>query len=79
MNIKQKALVETAKFVGSILLGAAALVGLSMLFGEVFVSWLLIAGLFGVSIWMMYTVNLSKLQWEERDREREQRKDPKMD
>ena len=79
MNIKQKALFNTAKFVGSILLGAAALVGLSMLFGEVFVSWLLIAGLFGVSIWMMYTVNLSKLQWEERDREREQRKDPKMD
>jgi hypothetical protein len=79
MNIKQKALFNTAKFVGSILLGTAALVGLSMLFGEVFVSWLLIAGLFGVSIWMMYTVNLSKLQWEERDREREQRKDPKMD
>jgi fatty acid desaturase len=79
MNIKQKALVETAKFVGSILLGAAALVGISALFGEVFVMWLLIAGLFGFSAWMMYSVNLSKLQWEERDREREQRKDPKMD
>ena len=79
MNIKQKALFNTAKFVGSILLGAAALVGISALFGEVFVMWLLIAGLFGFSAWMMYSVNLSKLQWEERDREREQRKDPKMD
>lgn len=79
MNLKQKAILETGKFVGSILLGAAALVGLSTLFGEVFVMWLLITALFGFSVWMMYSVNLSKLQWEERDREREQRKDPKMD
>ena len=79
MNIKQKALFNTATFVGSILLGAGALVGISALFGEVFVMWLLIAGLFGFSTWMMYSVNLSKLQWEERERVREQKKQSTVD
>lgn len=78
MNIKQKALLETAKFVGSVFLGAAALIGLSTLFGEVFVMWLGYAGLIGFSVWLMYSVNLSKLEWEEHDREREQRKNTKM-
>lgn len=77
MNVKQKALLATFKFVASIILGAILLLILAEIFGPSFVTWLLIGSLFASSVYMMYTYNVTRLTWEERDREQE-RKEPKL-
>lgn len=77
MTIKQKALLATFKFVASIILGTILLLILAEIFGPSFVTWLLIGGLFASSVYMMYTYNLTRITWDERDRERE-RKEPTL-
>lgn len=71
MTNKQKALVETSKVVGSILLGTLALFGYNYLVSP---------EVFGLSIaiaiatyftWIVYTVNLSKIERDEEYKNRQ--------
>lgn len=66
MTNKQKALVETSKIVGIILLGTLALFGYNYLVSpEVFGLTFAIA-VASYCVWVVYTVNLSKIEREEK-------------
>ena len=67
MSIETKAALQTLKFVGSIVLAAAAMVLVSTVFGPEIVSWFLIASLFICGTWVVYSINLSSLKYKEKD------------
>jgi uncharacterized membrane protein YoaK (UPF0700 family) len=76
MTIEQKALLETFKFIGSIILGAIGMLIIGEVFGQIVVTWILLIALIVFFSYMFYTYNLEKLKYDERTRE--QRKEPNL-
>ena len=67
MSTEMKAAIQTAKFVGSIVLAATAMLIVSSVFGPEIVSWFLIASLMICGTWVVYSINLSSLKYKEKD------------
>ena len=66
MSNQQKAMLETVKFVGSIFLGTLLLFGYNYLVSPVVFGLTIAVAVAAYCIWIVYTVNLSKIEREEK-------------
>lgn len=65
-NIKLKALRQTLGFCAIAAILSTILVYIISFIGVETAAWIFIIGLFGVGFYLMYSINLSRLQYEEK-------------
>jgi len=74
MSNKQKALIQTGKFLGIVMVSVAFLLILEMLIGAKLVSLLIACSLVVFFTWILYSVNLSKIEMDEKYNSKKEQK-----
>lgn len=65
-NIKSKAFVQTVGFCAVVAIAATLIVYLTSIIGPQIMTWILIFALFAVGFYLVYSVNLSRLELQQR-------------